>query len=250
VFSISARALVRDSLIGRARADERIEAAAIVGSAAADREDEWSDIDLALRLAPGIEVTETADQWTAAMYQDHDVVDHLDIWSRRTLFRVFLLADTLQVDLSFWPAEDFAATGPAFRLIFGAANEPVGAGLPGARMAIGMGWLYALHARSSLRRGRRWQAVYMINGIRDHVVELACMRHGLPAHQGRGVDALPGDITAALARTLVSGLDDDQLRRAFHHAAEALLAETEHVDPQLGARLSRPILELVRTAQG
>jgi hypothetical protein len=57
-----------------------------------------------------------------------------------------------------------------------------------------MGWLYALHARSSIARGRALQALYMINGIRDQAVSLACLRHGLPPDQGRGADDLPGNV--------------------------------------------------------
>ena len=49
VFSISAREALRDRLIAAARADDRITAAAVVGSGANDGEDAWSDIDLALQ---------------------------------------------------------------------------------------------------------------------------------------------------------------------------------------------------------
>jgi hypothetical protein len=58
------------------------------------------------------------------MYEAHGAVAHLDIWSGPTLFRVFLLASSLQVDLSFWPSDVFAASGGSFRLLFGHANEP------------------------------------------------------------------------------------------------------------------------------
>src|SRR5437870_1636627 len=35
-----------------------------------------SDIDLALRLAPGFAPADVAEQWTANMYRDHAAVDH------------------------------------------------------------------------------------------------------------------------------------------------------------------------------
>ncbi|MDQ3887059.1 MAG: nucleotidyltransferase domain-containing protein [Actinomycetota bacterium] len=230
--------------------DERITAAAVVGSAANNREDEWSDIDLAFRLAVGLEPADVADAWTERMYEDHGAVDHLDVWSERTLFRVFLLTSSMQVDLSFWPWETFARSGRSFRLLFGKANKPRPLPSPTPEPLIGMGWLYALHARSSIARGRNLQALYMVNGVRDHVVSLACLRHGLPSHQGRGVDDLPPDIKATIGRTLVHELQRRELSTAFANAITALINEAEQIDPGLASRLREPVQELVRTAAG
>ncbi len=248
MFSQRERRELRECLVAAARVDERIWAAAVVGSAAVEGEDEWSDIDLAFRIAPGLVPADVGDAWTARMYQDHSAVDHLDIWSGSTLFRVFLLPSSMQVDLSFWPSEAFAASGPSFRLLFGEANEPVAASSPAPEALIGMGWLFALHARSSIARGRDLQALYMINGVRDHVVSLACLRHGLPAHQGRGVDDLPPDVLDTIAGTLVLGLGRDELSTAYANAITALISEAEQIDPGLAARLREPARELVRTA--
>ncbi|MGI8726412.1 MAG: nucleotidyltransferase domain-containing protein [Solirubrobacterales bacterium] len=250
MFSQQERRDLRDCLIAAARPDERIRAAAVVGSGATDCEDEWSDIDLAFRLAAGLEPTDIADAWTGRMYDDHDAVDHLDMWSGSTLFRVFLLSSSMQVDLSFWPWGTFAASGPSFRLIFGEANEPSPSSPPNPETLIGMGWLYALHARSSIARGRSLQGLYMVNGVRDHVVSLACLRHGLPAHQGRGVDDLPADVIETIARTLVGGLRRSDLSTAFANAITALIDEVEQIDPDLASRLRQPARELVHTATG
>lgn len=248
VFSPPERRDLRECLVEAARVDERIRAAAVVGSAAADREDEWSDIDLAFRLAPGLEPADVGDAWTERMYDDHGAVDHLDVWSGSTLFRVFLLSSSMQVDLSFWPSDAFAASGTSFRLLFGEANEPKPSPLPTPETLIGMGWLYALHARSSIARGRNLQALYMVNGLRDHVVSLACLRHGLPAEQGRGVDDLPPDVIETIAETLVRGLRRSELSTAFANAITALIDEAEQIDPGLASRLRPPARELVRTA--
>jgi hypothetical protein len=184
------------------------------------------------------------------MYEDHGAVDHLDVWSQSTLFRVFLLSSSMQVDLSFWPSDAFAASGTSFRLLFGEANEPQPSSSPAPETLIGMGWLYALHARSSIARGRNLQALYMVNGVRDHVVSLACLRHGLPAHDGRGVDDLPRDARETIAKTLVRALDPSELSRAFATATRALLDEAEQIDPGRASRLREPVQELVRTATG
>jgi nucleotidyltransferase-like protein len=243
VFTPHRRSRLLDDLVAAARRDPRITAAALTGSAALGRADEWSDIDLALRLAPDADPAAVVDDWTARM-AGHATVDTLDVRAGGTLFRVFLLADTLQVDLSFWPDAEFGATGPAFELVFGDATgqEPVGP--PAATGLVGAGWLHALHARSSIARGRAWQAEYMISGMRDQVLALACLSHGVPAVQARGVDDLPPAVTAALAPTLVRSLDVAELARAFAAVTEALVAEAELVDPELGRRLAGPLREL------
>ena len=182
--------------------------------------------------------------WTDRMYRGCGAVHHLDVHRGDTLFRVFLLASTLQVDLAFWPAAQFGAVGPTFRLLFGTANPPRGRPRPDAAGLIGMGWLYALHARSSIARGRPWQAEYMISGMRDQVLALACLRHGVPAVEGRGIDRLPPEATAAVAAGLVRSLDAAELRRAFGVVSEALLAEVGRADAGLADRLRAPLREL------
>ena len=174
------------------------------------------------------------------MYGEHAAAHHLDV----THYRVFLLSSTMQVDLSFWRAADFGPTGPGFRLLFGTAGKPPAAPAPTVAGLVGMGWLYALHARSSIARGRVWQAEYMVSGVRDQVLALACLRHDLPAVQGRGVDSLPREATTGVAQVLVRSLEIPELKRAFAAVAEALLAEAEQADPGLAHRLSGPLTEL------
>ena len=249
MFSPAFREHVREWLIELACADAAVTAAALVGSAASGREDAWSDIDLALRLAEDADPATVAHEWSTSISRTFNVADQLDIYSDATLFRVFLLAETLQVDISFWPDSRFAASGGAFQLIFGEANPPVGPTPFDVRTAVRMGWLYALHVRSSLARNRRWQAIHMLQGMRDRVLELACMRHDLPPYQGRGLDDLPSTLLHALQATLVELPADGQLHAAFGHVAEALLLEARHVDVRLATALQDPLRELVRTSR-
>ncbi len=244
MFTPEDRDRLRDALVAAARADERISGAALTGSASVGAEDRWSDIDLAVGVAADADIGRTMADWTAAMYQEHGAVHHLDVVSGATVYRVFLLASTLQVDIAFWPAAEFGATAPTFRLIFGTAVTRAPSSQPDAAQLIGLGWLYALHARSSLARGRAWQAEYMISGVRDHALALACLRHGLPTAQGRGMDRLPPDVTAAIAGALVRSPDLAELARAFRVATGALLAEISHADAGLAVRLASTLREL------
>jgi predicted nucleotidyltransferase len=244
VYTAEDREHIRSALLAAARADHRISGAALTGSAARDGEDSWSDIDLAFGIAVGADLSQTLAQWSDRMYQDHGAVDHVDVTRGATVYRVFLLASTLQVDLAFSPAAEFGARAPTFRLLFGTAAELTPPPSPGPVELVGLGWLHALHARSSIERGRVWQAEYMISGVRDHVFALASLRHGLPAAEGRGVDRLPAEVTAPLEAALVRSLDTEELRRAFRAATEALLQEAWNLDPDLAGRLGGPLKEL------
>jgi hypothetical protein len=245
MFTPEDRDRLRDALVAAARADGRISGAALTGSAAAGATDRWSDVDLALGVDSAANLDQVVADWTDRMYQAHEAVHHLDVIHERILYRVCLLASTLQVDLAFWPQTEFGATGPTFRLLFGTANERPPRPAPIAAELIGLGWLYALHVRSSIARGRPWQAEYMLSAARDQVLALACLRHGVSAVEGRGIDSLPPGATAAIGGALVRSLDATELRRAFGVVGEALLAETERVDADLANRLAAPLRELV-----
>jgi predicted nucleotidyltransferase len=244
MYTTEEREQTREDLVAMARADRRISGAALTGSAAVGASDEWSDIDLAFGVADPVHLLDVIKDWTELMYRDHGALHHMDVVLGAAVYRVFLLTSTLQVDLAFFPAAEFGATHPTFRLLFGAAVERPHMPPPSAASLINWGWLYALHARSCIERGRRWQAEYMISGIRDHTLALAAVRHDLPAEQGRGTDRLPVDVTAPLEGALVRRLDASELRRAFRVATECLLAEIDHADPALGERLRAPLTEL------
>lgn len=249
MFTPADRAALLEELVSYARADDSVTAAALVGSAARGATDSWSDIDLALRLRPGLTPLEAAERWSAGFGALREAADHFDIRSGPALYRVFLLSNSLQVDLSFWPADSFGSNGEPFALIFGAANPAEVAGQTDLRGTIGWAWLYALHIRSALARGRAWQADQMLNGLRDQIITLACVRHDLPASNGRGVDDLPVRLRTALARTLVSEPDSIRLSAAFRTAVEMLLVELAAVEPGLAVRLQAPLRLMVQDCQ-
>ena len=244
VFTPADRERIRSKLLEVARADDRITGAAIIGSAAADAEDRWSDVDLAFGVRDPALVEDVLRDRTDDMYRDHDAVHHVDVLFGAWIYRVFLLRSTLQVDLSFAPASEFAARSPAFRVVFGSAAERPLPPPTAAEHLIGMAWLYALHVRSSLERGRLWQAEHMLARMRDHVLALACLRHGLSTHEARGVDRLPPDATSRLETTLVGRLDRQEIARAFRTALAALLDEADRSDPATAAKVRDAVTAL------
>jgi len=244
MYTVEQRAVIRSRILENAAKDQGIAAAAITGSGALGNEDRWSDIDLAFALADGVPLASALSDWTAYMYSEHAAIHHVDVPSGAWLYRVFLLPETLQVDLAFAPAAEFRALAPTFKLVFGSANEPSSFPSPSQATLIGLGWLYALHARTSLARGRLWQAEYMISGVRNHALALACVRHGLPAVHGRGTDRLPAEITARFERSFVQRIDARELATAFQIVADGFLSEVSFADEALAVRLHDTVVLL------
>lgn len=241
MFTAEERARLRSELLECAANDRRISGAAITGSGAEEREDRWSDIDLAFGIVDGVQVADVLSDWTARLYDQHGALHHLDVRSGAWIYRVFLLPGTLQVDLAFVAAAEFRALAPTFRLVSGKANEPQHVPPPATADIIGFGWLYAVHARTSIARRSVWQAEHMISGVRDNALALACLRHGLSAVHGRGIDQLPSAVTAAFEGSLVRTLDVAELSRAFRVAVQGLLAEIRIADEPLAARLDKAL---------
>lgn len=247
MFTPEDRARVRSNLLEFAGNDTRITGAAVTGSAAEAREDEWSDVDLAFGVAAAADLPSVLADWTAHMYDRHHALHHLDVIAGAWTYRVFLLANTLQVDLAFVVETDFRGLAPTFRLILGKANEPRHPSPPQAAAIMGMAWLYALHARSCIARRKLWQAEYMISGVRDNALALACVRHGLPATQGRGMDLLPTGVAAQFEDALVRQLNTTELSRAFKAAIQGLLRELRTADAELAGRLEAGLIQLTET---
>lgn len=250
MFTIKDREAVRSELLRAAQADPRITGAALTGSASIGNEDRWSDVDLAFGVREASEIETTLGDYSERMYRDYHALHHVDVTRGSWIYRVFLLPNTLQVDLAFAPANDFRARGRTFRLVFGSVNEGSPVQPTAAEEVIGLGWLYALHVRSSIARNKLWQAEYMLGAMRDQVFALACVRHGLDAREGRGIDRLPVEVSAPLQDGLVRSLEVEELVRAFRVIADGLEREMRYVAPDLTSRLAPTLRELTDSAAG
>ena len=244
MFTVEERDRVRDRVLELASADERVVAAAIVGSLAHDEGDEWSDLDLTFGVADGVPVSDVLDDFTRAVVEELDAVSLLDLERRGTTYRVFLLPDWLQLDLSFTPAPEFRQGSPRFKLVFGThkVDHPPP---PSADDLFGWAVVFARHARVCIERRRWWQAEHMISSVRDNALALACLQRGLPAAFGRGFDDLPAAVLQDFEGGLVGSLDREELLRALEvvvsgllrHAGEARELAAQ-VEPQLRALVS------------
>jgi hypothetical protein len=231
VFTIAQRDALRERVLRLAHDDDRVVAGAAVGSLALDGGDRFSDLDLTFGIADHAPVTAVLDDWTSTLAEELGAVALVDLARGPTLYRVFLLPDALQCDLSMTPAAEFRPAGPRFRLLFGdtAAGE-VTPTPPAAADMFGWGVIYALHARACIERGRVWQAEHYVGAVRDHALSLACLRLGLVAVQARGYDDLPREILARFERTHIGGVEPETLRAALAASASALVREAAEAD--------------------
>jgi len=239
-----------------AEEDERVVAGAAVGSLAVGTGDRFSDLDLTFGIVDGVPVAQVLDAWTRTLSEELHAIELADLTAGPTTYRVFLLPDALQFDLSMTPATEFRPAGPRFQLLFGetAADEPEASAPVAGRLSIptpavagdifGWGVIYALHARACIERGRVWQAEHYVDAVRDHALSLACLTRGLPAAQARGYDQLSPETLAAFDGTHVGSLEPDVLRRVLGASVLALLNEGGEADLPNVDRVAERLVEL------
>jgi hypothetical protein len=237
MFTVEQRDALRAGMLELAENDERVVAGAAVGSLAVGSGDRFSDLDLTFAVAGAVPVADVLEDWTGTLAEELDAVQLADLEVGPTVYRVFLLPNALQFDLSLTPEAEFRPAGPRFQLLFGetAADEPERPPGPPGRLFIptpavaedifGWGVIYALHARACIERGRMWQAEHYVGAVRDHALALACLHRGIVAVQARGYDDLPPEMLAALEQAHVGALEPDALRRALAASVVALLDE-------------------------
>jgi hypothetical protein len=251
MFTPEFRDHVRHRVLELAKADPRVTAGALIGSTALGAGDQWSDVDVAFGIADGNRLETVIDDWTEVLDQEFGVINHFDLHTgsladialagRKRIFRVLLLPNGLEVDISLMPTSEYGTYGPHVRPLYGATHQLDAPPQPEAPYVIGLGWLHVLHARASIERNKGWQAEYWISGLRDQILALACLRLGEDARYGRGWSRLPARVTDPLRGALVRSLDATELRRALAVGTMCLIGELEHWDKQLCTRLA-PLL--------
>jgi hypothetical protein len=200
-------------------------AGAVVGSLARTAGDRWSDLDLTFAVSDGVPVGVVLSDWTRPVVAEFAATRLFDLPAGTSIYRVFLVPELLQFDLSFTPAADFGAIGPDFRLLFGTAVQKPHLEPPSVSQLFGYAVHHALRARFCIERARFWNAEYWISAARDHALSIACVRLGLPAYYGRGVDDLPADVRTGFDSSLVTSFARAELLRALERVIEGLLVE-------------------------
>jgi len=246
LFTPDERESVRERVFELARADARVSGGALTGSAVAGAEDRWSDVDTSFGIADGVDPEAVLADWTAQLERDPGVVHHWDLHHKGTIYRVLLMPGGLELNIAVTPAAEFGARGPKFRLLFGESVEHPPAPAPDTDELIGYGWLYVVNTRTAIGRGRLWQAEHYVSAVRDHALDLACVRHGEPHGYGRGFDRLPPEVLAPYEQALIRSVEPGEVRRALAVSTELFLGEVEAAEPELAERLREPLREAAR----
>ena len=224
-------AQLRELLAG----DERVADVRLGGSGAHGYADRWSDVDLVVTAAQGVEQQTLADSWVTRIYEAMPVVHHFAVAFGDEHVRGFLLENLLEVDIGFQPAggrEDGDWPGP----------EP--------ESEAGFAWHDAVHAGVAAARGRPWRAHYYIGLLRWRTLTLATHRLGLELGEYKEVDDLPAEVLQPLEEALPRALDRAELRRATRVATQAFLDELGGTRPELADRLREPLLEFLDASSG
>lgn len=246
MFDVVMRDEVEGYLIHLAEVDERITAAAVVGSRAHTEGDQWSDIDLTFAVADATAPVAVLDEWAKKLRAQFDGTTLFDLAAGPITYRVFLLPGALQVDLSVTPTSQFAARGDTFRLLFGAANEPVVAGPRDSTDTYGHAVHHAVRARVCIERGRAIQAEYWISSLRNETLALASRRAGVQDWHARGAHLLPAETRERFADALVRSLDTAELCRSLHAAIGLLLDQSDQA-PALAARVENHLRSITES---
>ena len=97
VFTPEQRCAVRDLLLERAQADEKIIAAALTGSGSHGAEDRWSDVDLYFGVAEGTAREDALNEWSSFLWRELGALHHFDLDAGYAIYRGFLLPGGLEV---------------------------------------------------------------------------------------------------------------------------------------------------------
>jgi predicted nucleotidyltransferase len=223
---------VANRVLALLREDERIERAELSGSGTTGYTDRWSDVDVFVTVANGVDQQEVADSWIARLYEAMPVVHHFAVAFGDHHVRGFLLENLLELDIGFQPADVEEGEWPG----------------PDAEGEAGFAWHDVLHAGAAIARGRPWRAQYYVGLLRWRTLELATDRLGLDFGEFKGVDDLPDELLAQVAEALPRSLEREELVRAARAATIAFMGELREHRLELAERLEPRLLTFLDEA--
>jgi|DewCreStandDraft_4_1066084.scaffolds.fasta_scaffold06137_11 predicted nucleotidyltransferase len=217
MFTTEYREDVRNKILEEAKHDSRIVSAAIVGSYAQYKQDQFSDIDIMFGVSKLHTVSELLQSWTEYIVQEFSAVMLLDVQRGTTIYRVFMLPGCLQVDISFSPEKDFGAIGEHFKLLYGKQYEK-----PQSKKQTSeelFGWIihHLVRAKFCVKRNRLWQAEFWLSEARDYALKIACIANNLNSDYARGFDDLPKEILGLFKNTMVKEVNKTEILRVHNN---------------------------------
>ena len=228
MYSKEYRNKVQSSIITFAKADVRIIDCAIVGSESIEKNDEWSDIDLTFGVSAEAEIPKILLGWNELMAKNFKANVLFDLAFRESIYRVYLLPNALQVDLSFTPTEHFGAITEKFKLIFGKEKARNSKPIPKLKTIFGYAVLYALKTRCSIEREKFWQAHYLLEKFKENIMTMKCLSENLNPFDGRDYDNLSELFLAQIESSLIDSPNRNNLDKSLMVLTKVLISETKN----------------------
>lgn len=225
MYSKDYRSKVQGSIITFAEKDERITDCAIVGSESIGENDKWSDIDLTFGVHEEADISQILLDWNELMAQQFEANVLFDLAFRESIYRVYLLPNALQIDLSFTPTKHFGAITDKFKLLFGEEKSRQSKPLPEPPTIFGFAVLYALKTRCSIEREKYWQAHYYLEQFKESIMTLKCLSENLNPFDGRGYDELPDLFLDQVQSSLIASPNRHDLGESLKVLTKILIAE-------------------------
>ncbi|GAA0725756.1 hypothetical protein GCM10009430_31900 [Aquimarina litoralis] len=230
MYSKKDRIKVEKQIIDFAKLDSNIIDCAIVGSKSVGNDDKWSDIDLAFGYEIDADINQILRYWSKIMFESFGANKLFDMSYKESLYRVFLLPNALQVDLSFTPSDHFGAITDNFKLIFGNQRKREFKSLPEINSIAGYTILFALKTRTSIEREKYWQAQYYLTKCRENTMILKCLKENLNSFDGRSFDELTPSFLNQIQNTMINEPNKRNLENALKSMIHILIKELSTVD--------------------
>ena len=247
-FTSAKRQHTLDTLLNALQTDDRIVGVVVVGSAAIGFDDEYSDIDLSVVIAPAVDVRVVFDEWHTRIYQMLPMVAHFETqYGPDNFLHGFLLENFLELDIGFLPLGTLYAKRERWQMAF----DRTGGDIPRIMQTtwverdipdpstiyqrnLASIWHYITHVSICLQREHCWRALHYLEHLRNRTVALAALRYDVNASHFREADQLPADFLAALQTTLVTQPDAVVIARGLRAAVTLYFEQARALDERFG----------------
>lgn len=251
LYSPEERQQVLDTLLDALRDDGRIAGVLVVGSGAVGFKDDHSDIDLSVVMTAEEDVEPVFRDWDGRIQALFPVVTRFEThYGPHSYLYGFLLDNFLELDIGFVCLNNLVAKRPSWQIAFDRSGQiqaimesspppnPAAAAPEQLQQTLQAVWHYIMHSAICLRRAQDWRAIYYLELVRQHTIELAGLRLGLETKNYRQVDQLSADFLLTLQRTLPSDFSRGKIMRALQTAVHCFFNETAAWEKPLDGELA------------
>jgi predicted nucleotidyltransferase len=203
------------------RDDPRTDGILLVGSGSEGFDDEYSDIDMHVVIHPAEHVRSAFLEFEATVRGALAVSRSVESVRGANVFLwAMLLENYLEIDVCFLALADLTARKGRWKVMYDQTDGKIediqrktwaekerSDPTPVDRDTVGAMWHHIIHATIAVQRGQHWRALWEIEEIRDHTIELRGLAEGLETKRYRHVDQMSQDFLFGLERARPARLE-------------------------------------------